>query len=123
MRFLRYSIKAGIANILVKKPDRHEFFTKDVFAGMKFAVAPMLDPPIIALTSTQAPKILIKFPLLNCFAIKRDECVLSVTLLAFDEKELFKLFYSFTLQSVTNFDQDVNSSVAYFYFFPSAEFS
>ena len=84
VRFFRYSIKAGIANMVVKKPDRHEFLTKDVLAGMKFAIAPMLDPPIIALTSTQAPRILQKFPLLMCFAIKRDECVLSVTLLAFD---------------------------------------
>ena len=59
-------------------PERQEFFAKEVSTGIKFAIVPMLDPPMIAQTSIKTPSIRQVFPLVMLAAIRREFDYLSV---------------------------------------------
>ena len=53
-------------------PELHEFFANEVSTGIKFATVPMLDPPMMAETSTQAPSRRQALPLLIVDTTRRE---------------------------------------------------
>lgn len=59
-------------------PERHEFLPNEVSTGIKFAIVPMLEPPIIAQIRMPAPSIRHAFPLFKFSAINREFACLKV---------------------------------------------
>ena len=52
---IKYSIKAGTVKIVATKPERQAFLANEVYTGMKLAIAPIEEPPIIDITSRNIP--------------------------------------------------------------------
>jgi hypothetical protein len=50
-----YSIIAGTKKMVVTKPALQAFLANDVFTGIKLAIAPIDDPPIIDMTRSRLP--------------------------------------------------------------------
>ena len=52
----KYSTIAGGINIVDTRPERHAFLAKDVSTGIKLAIAPIEEPPMIAPISMKRPR-------------------------------------------------------------------
>ena len=60
-------------------PERHAFFANEVSTGIKFAIVPILEPPIIAQTRMATPINRQAFPLFKLSAIRRELADLKVS--------------------------------------------
>ena len=73
-------------NIVTNIPERQEFFAKDVWTGIKFAIVPILEPPRIAPNRIKTPNSLQAFSLL-IFSVTNLEVYSRKFSVTFDKDE------------------------------------